>query len=73
MAMKLMWLLLLLGGGAANEDAKRLFEDLMIRYNKLSRPIRRLNETVEVKFRLSLDQIVDVVNASFSWSSSKGR
>ena len=47
---------------AANENAKRLYDDLMINYNKLRRPVRNPHEAVTIKLRLRLSQIIDVVS-----------
>lgn len=57
-----------------NENAKRLFDDLMITYNRLKRPVKNhlqrdevtqkfTNKTVPVKvqLKLRLSQIIDVV------------
>ncbi len=48
----------------ANPDARRLFEDLLSGYNKLVRPTENSSRAVQVKFRISLGQIVDVVRFS---------
>lgn len=45
----------------ANTDAKRLFEDLMADYNKLVRPVNNNNDTLDVRFKLRLSQLLDVV------------
>lgn len=46
----------------ANPDAKRLFEDLTADYNKLVRPVMNDSDTLEVKFKLRLSQLLDVVS-----------
>lgn len=51
---------------SANPDANRLFEDLLSGYNKLVRPVNANNETLEVKFKLRLSQLLDVVSV-FDW------
>ncbi|KHN83906.1 Acetylcholine receptor subunit alpha-type unc-63 [Toxocara canis] len=43
-----------------NPEASRLFEDLLARYNKLARPVRASNETIEIQFKLKLLQLLDV-------------
>lgn len=54
--------LLLLALINANEDAKRLYDDLMVSYNRHRRPAAAPNEPVTVKLRLRLSQIIDVVS-----------
>ncbi|KAL3115651.1 hypothetical protein niasHT_017210 [Heterodera trifolii] len=49
-----------------NEDAKRLFDDLMISYNRHRRPAASPHEAVDVQLRLRLSQIIDV-----SWTDRK--
>ncbi|GMT30642.1 hypothetical protein PFISCL1PPCAC_21939, partial [Pristionchus fissidentatus] len=44
----------------ANRDANRLFEDLLSDYNKLVRPVDNNTETLVVKFKLKLSQLLDV-------------
>lgn len=46
---------------AANKDAARLFEDLLADYNKLVRPVDNNSDTLVVKFKLKLSQLLDVV------------
>ncbi|KAL3107326.1 hypothetical protein niasHT_017409 [Heterodera trifolii] len=46
--------------GWSNEDAKRLFDDLMISYNRHRRPAASPHEAVDVQLRLRLSQIIDV-------------
>uniref|UniRef100_A0A915IL95 Neurotransmitter-gated ion-channel ligand-binding domain-containing protein n=1 Tax=Romanomermis culicivorax TaxID=13658 RepID=A0A915IL95_ROMCU len=43
-----------------NEASKRLFEDLLLSYNKLSRPVSNASDSVKVKFKLKLAQLLDV-------------
>uniref|UniRef100_A0AC34GHZ5 Neurotransmitter-gated ion-channel ligand-binding domain-containing protein n=1 Tax=Panagrolaimus sp. ES5 TaxID=591445 RepID=A0AC34GHZ5_9BILA len=43
-----------------NKDAARLFEDLLADYNKLVRPVDNNSQTVVVKFKLKLSQLLDV-------------
>ncbi|KHN70752.1 Acetylcholine receptor subunit alpha-type unc-63 [Toxocara canis] len=45
---------------AANKDASRLFEDLLADYNKLVRPVDNNSETLIVRFKLKLSQLLDV-------------
>ncbi|KRY74112.1 Acetylcholine receptor subunit alpha-type unc-38 [Trichinella pseudospiralis] len=44
----------------ANENAKRLFDDLLINYNKLRRPVKNPNDILTIKLKLRLSQIIDV-------------
>jgi Neurotransmitter-gated ion-channel ligand binding domain len=44
----------------ANENAKRLFDDLLSGYNKLRRPVERPNQILTIKLKLRLSQIIDV-------------
>uniref|UniRef100_A0A7E4US16 Acetylcholine receptor subunit alpha-type unc-63 n=1 Tax=Panagrellus redivivus TaxID=6233 RepID=A0A7E4US16_PANRE len=45
---------------AGVRDAARLFEDLLADYNKLVRPVNRNSDTLVVKFKLKLSQLLDV-------------
>ncbi|KAE9552232.1 hypothetical protein FO519_004541 [Halicephalobus sp. NKZ332] len=45
---------------AGNKHAARLFEDLLADYNKLVRPVDINSETLVVKFKLKLSQLLDV-------------
>ncbi len=45
----------------ANEGAKRLFDDLMISYNRLRRPAKHVHKPLTVGLKLRLSQIIDVV------------
>ena len=47
---------------AGNKHAARLFEDLLGDYNKLVRPVDINSETLVVKFKLKLSQLLDVVS-----------
>lgn len=44
----------------ANEDAKRLYDDLMMNYNRLRRPAKKPDDPVIIKLKLRLSQIIDV-------------
>ena len=44
-----------------NPDAKRLYDDLLSNYNKLVRPVVNVTDSVRVKFKLKLSQLIDVV------------
>lgn len=48
---------------STTKDAARLFEDLLADYNKLVRPVDYNNETLVVRFKLKLSQLLDVVSA----------
>ena len=43
-------------------DAKHLYDDLMSHYNKLIRPVRDNNGTLNVRLGLKLTQLIDVVS-----------
>ncbi|ELU04364.1 hypothetical protein CAPTEDRAFT_103955 [Capitella teleta] len=45
-----------------NHDAKRLYDDLLLKsgYNKLNRPVLNYTEAVKVKFGLKLSALNDV-------------
>lgn len=45
-----------------NEGAKRLYDDLLINYNKYRRPSNSPQEPITVKLKLRLSQIIDVVS-----------
>lgn len=49
-------------GAQANPDANRLYEDLMMTYNKIVRPVANESERVVVKLSLKLSQLIDVVS-----------
>lgn len=49
----------------ANNDAKRLYDDLMSSYNSLIRPVANNSDTLIVKMALKLSQLVDVVSIEF--------
>lgn len=52
----LQWFIL----AVANEDAKRLYDDLMMSYNRLRRPARSPHEPVVIRLKLRLSQIIDL-------------
>ncbi|EFO18871.2 hypothetical protein LOAG_09624 [Loa loa] len=43
-----------------NKDANRLFEDLLVDYNKLVRPVDNKTNALVVRFKLKLSQLLDV-------------
>ena len=47
-----------------NKHAARLFEDLLGDYNKLVRPVDINSQTLVVKFKLKLSQLLDVVSSA---------
>ena len=49
-------------GSCGNPDAKRLYDDLLSNYNKLVRPVVNVSDAVEVKLKLKLSQLIDVVS-----------
>ena len=44
-----------------NPDAKRLYDEILSNYNKLVRPVKNVTDSVTVKFKLKLSQLIDVV------------
>lgn len=49
---------------SANSDANRLYEDLMMTYNKIVRPVQNESERVVVTISLKLSQLIDVVSVA---------
>ena len=45
----------------ADQDAKRLYEDLLTDYNRLIRPVGNNSDRLTVKLGLKLSQLIDVV------------
>lgn len=56
-------LLLSVGGVSADQDAKRLYEDLLTDYNRLIRPVGNNSDRLTVKLGLKLSQLIDVVKS----------
>ena len=56
--------LLMFTGSCGNPDAKRLYDDLLSNYNKLVRPVVNVSDAVEVKLKLKLSQLIDVVSVT---------
>ena len=50
--------------GQSSRDSARLYETLLSDYNKLVRPVFNNSETLVVRFKLKLSQLLDVVSAS---------
>jgi hypothetical protein len=46
---------------SANENAKRLYDDLMVRYNRHRRPTEAPHLPTQIRLRMRLSQIIDVV------------
>lgn len=46
----------------ANQDSNRLYEDLMMSYNRFVRPVQNDSDTLVVKLGLKLSQLIDVVS-----------
>ena len=44
----------------ANMDAKRLYDDLISRYNKLVIPVMNVSEPITVHIKLKLSQLIEV-------------
>ena len=45
-----------------NPDAKRLYDDLISRYNKLVRPVRNVSDPLTVHIKLKLSQLIEVAS-----------
>lgn len=52
---------------------KRLLNNLLSSYNTLERPVANESEPLEVKFGLTLQQIIDVVSFSFLESAKDSK
>ena len=50
-----------------SEDEERLVRDLFRDYNKLIRPVEVMNDTVDVEFKLSFIQLINVVSIKVNW------
>lgn len=48
---------------------KRLLNNLLATYNTLERPVANESESLEVKFGLTLQQIIDVVSGCKKWKN----
>ena len=46
----------------ANNDAKRLYEDLMTSYNRFVRPVGNNSDVLVLKMGIKLSQLIDVVS-----------
>ena len=49
---------------AGNPDAKRLYDDLLSNYNKLVRPVVNTTDSLTVRIKLKLSQLIDVVSSN---------
>lgn len=58
-ALSVVWLLPT--DGECGQDAGRLIEDLLTDYNKLVRPVENDTDTLIVRLKLKLSQLLDVV------------
>ncbi|GIY86120.1 nicotinic acetylcholine receptor alpha subunit [Caerostris darwini] len=45
-----------------NPDARRLYDDLISRYNKLVRPVMNVTDPLTVHIKLKLSQLIEVVS-----------
>lgn len=55
----------LFAGSQQGPHEKRLLNNLLAPYNILERPVANESESLEVKFGLTLQQIIDVVSRIF--------
>ncbi|KJH43605.1 hypothetical protein DICVIV_10382 [Dictyocaulus viviparus] len=60
--LSIIFCLLLFAIVTCNEDAKRLYDDLMVNYNRHRRPSSGPHEPITIKLKLRLSQIIDVVS-----------
>lgn len=44
-----------------NEDAKRLYDDLLASYNSQIRPVEKQEDIIKLRLGLKLSQIADIV------------
>lgn len=51
-------------GGNANQEAKRLYDHLFSRYDRLIRPVARPGDVITVKLGLKLAQLIAVVSGN---------
>lgn len=61
-------------GCQGNPDAKRLYDDLISRYNKLVRPVLNESQPLTVHIKLKLSQLIEVVSVFYSdnsWEASE--
>uniref|UniRef100_A0A0N4ZGY4 Neur_chan_LBD domain-containing protein n=1 Tax=Parastrongyloides trichosuri TaxID=131310 RepID=A0A0N4ZGY4_PARTI len=56
----LFFIFLLINIVYCNDSENRLFEDLFSTYSKLIRPIENSNNTIDILFKMKLNQIIDV-------------
>lgn len=49
-------------GSEGNPDARRLYDDLISRYNKLVRPVMNVTDPLTVHIKLKLSQLIEVVS-----------
>uniref|UniRef100_A0A915PBM8 Nicotinic acetylcholine receptor alpha subunit n=1 Tax=Setaria digitata TaxID=48799 RepID=A0A915PBM8_9BILA len=68
-AISIVWLLP--NGGQCGQDASRLMEDLLADYNKLVRPVENDTDTLIVRLKLKLSQLLDVVSREKSDNDDK--
>lgn len=60
------WDIGIVAGSQQGQHEKRLLNNLLGPYNVLERPVANESEPLEVKFGLTLQQIIDVVSITFS-------
>ncbi|GFR10553.1 nicotinic acetylcholine receptor alpha subunit [Trichonephila clavata] len=52
-------------GGDGNPDARRLYDDLISRYNKLVRPVMNVTDPLTVHIKLKLSQLIEVKHLNY--------
>lgn len=58
----MLWGLQVPTGVSADADTNRLYEDLMMTYNRIVRPVQNNSDKVVVRLSLKLSQLIDVVS-----------
>lgn len=53
-------------GNSGNSDVKRLYDDLISRYNKLVRPVDNASKPLTVHMKLRLSQLIEVVSCTLN-------
>lgn len=61
------FLIVLIAVCEANDDAKRLYDDLLLKhgYNKLIRPVGNNSDKLVVKMGIRLSQLIDIVSTLY--------
>ncbi|CAL1263594.1 unnamed protein product [Larinioides sclopetarius] len=57
---RIYWIFVLITSSEGNPDARRLYDDLISRYNKLVRPVMNVTDPLTVHIKLKLSQLIEV-------------